>query len=93
MGDSSGLLYPSDLSFIVETNQKKKKKKVTQPQITLNLEFLGGTLIPEPISEWDPASGLVPFLVAPGSGFADGLQMNHQEGLQENSFHCVLFLE
>lgn len=36
VGDSSGLLYPSDLSFIVETNQKKKKKKVTQPQITLN---------------------------------------------------------
>lgn len=65
-GDSSGLLYPSDLSFIVETNQKKKKK-LTQPQITLNSEFPGGPLIPEPFSEWDPVSGLVPFLVARGS--------------------------
>lgn len=46
-------VYLSELSFIIETNQKK----LTRPQITLNSQFPEGPGILEPLFESDPLLG------------------------------------
>lgn len=93
-------VYLSELSFIIETNQKK----LTRPQITLNSQFPEGPGILEPLFESDPLSnGWGPVLgiswVSQGQTpwFCRSFQMSNQEGLQNNLFlfylHFILIFK